>query len=177
MAIFGPKPWVNPFGKISIFRLFELLVFIAQKGVVSFQNIVKDIFQPYISLTKNLEEMAIFGPEPWVKTLKISFFLFFEILVYSLEKRSFLLEYSKKHFPGLYCPPKKMEKWPFQDSFVLEYSKRHFPGRYCLKKKLEKWPFLDQNYRLTPLEKFQFFDFLNFLFLQPRKALFRFRIT
>ena len=29
MAIFGPKPWVNPFGKISIFRLFELLVFIA----------------------------------------------------------------------------------------------------------------------------------------------------
>ena len=29
MAIFGPKPWVNPFGKMSIFRLFELLVFIA----------------------------------------------------------------------------------------------------------------------------------------------------
>ena len=29
MAIFGPKPWVNPFGKMSIFRVFELLVFIA----------------------------------------------------------------------------------------------------------------------------------------------------
>ena len=29
MAIFGPKPWVNPFGKMSIFRLFELAVFIA----------------------------------------------------------------------------------------------------------------------------------------------------
>ena len=29
MAIFGPKPSVNPFGKMSIFRLFELLVFIA----------------------------------------------------------------------------------------------------------------------------------------------------
>ena len=28
MAIFGRKPWVNPFGKISIFRLFEVLVFI-----------------------------------------------------------------------------------------------------------------------------------------------------
>ena len=25
MAIFGPKPWVNPFEKMSIFRLFELL--------------------------------------------------------------------------------------------------------------------------------------------------------
>ena len=32
MAIIGPKPWVNPFGKMSIFRLFELFVFIAQKG-------------------------------------------------------------------------------------------------------------------------------------------------
>ena len=29
MAIFGPKPWVNPLPKMSIFRLFELLVFIA----------------------------------------------------------------------------------------------------------------------------------------------------
>ena len=28
MAIFGPKPWVNPFGKISIFGLFEFFVFI-----------------------------------------------------------------------------------------------------------------------------------------------------
>ena len=28
-AIFGQKPWVNPFGKMSIFRLLELLVFIA----------------------------------------------------------------------------------------------------------------------------------------------------
>ena len=113
MAIFGPKAWIDPFKKISIFRLFELLVFIAQKGVVSFQNIVKDIFLPYISLTKNLEEMAIFGPQTWVKKLKISFFLFFEILVYSLEKRSFLLEYSKKHFPGLYCspPPPPKKKW------------------------------------------------------------------
>ena len=27
-AIFGTKPWVNPFTKISIFLLFELLVFI-----------------------------------------------------------------------------------------------------------------------------------------------------
>ena len=29
MAIFGPKPWVNPFGKMSIFGLFGLVVFIA----------------------------------------------------------------------------------------------------------------------------------------------------
>ena len=36
MIIFGLKPWVNPFAKISIFRLFQLLFFIALKGVFSF---------------------------------------------------------------------------------------------------------------------------------------------
>ena len=29
MAIFVPKQWVNPFAKMSMFRLFEVLVFIA----------------------------------------------------------------------------------------------------------------------------------------------------
>ena len=29
MANFEPKPWVNPFGKMAVFRLFEHLVFIA----------------------------------------------------------------------------------------------------------------------------------------------------
>ena len=94
MAIFGPKPWVKHFGKMSIFRLFKRFVFEAQKGVFSFQNIVKDIFLAYITS----------------------------------------------------------------------------------KKKLEKWPFLHQNHGLTPLEKCQFFDLLNFLFLQARKAFFRSRV-
>ena len=44
MAIFGPKPWVNIFGKMSVCRLSGLLLFIAQKGVFSFQNNIKDIF-------------------------------------------------------------------------------------------------------------------------------------
>ena len=56
MAIFGAKPWVNPFGEKSIFRLFELLVFIALKGVFSFYNIVKDIFLAYIAWKRKLEK-------------------------------------------------------------------------------------------------------------------------
>ena len=97
---------------------------------------------------------------------------------YSLERRFFVLEYRKRNFPGLYCPKKKkLEKRPFLDqkkwvnpfrkkfSWKKENKKRNFPGLYCPKKKLEKWPFLDQNHGLTPLEKCQFFDFLNFLFL------------
>ena len=83
MANFTPKPWTNPFGKMAIFQLFELLVFIAQKGVFSFYNILKHIFLTYISL----------------------------------------------------------------------------------KEKMEKWPIFDKNHGLTPLGKWQFFDFLNFLFL------------
>ena len=95
MAIFGPKPCVNPFGKMSIFRLVELLVFMTQKGVFGFQNIIESFF-------------------------------------WSILRK---------------------------------------------KKKLQKWPFLDQNRGLTPQEKCQFFDFLNFLFLCSRKAFFRSRIS
>ena len=64
MAIFGPKPWVNPFGKMSIFRLFKLLVFIAMKGIFSFYSIVKDIFLAYIAWKKKLEKRPF-----WDKTM------------------------------------------------------------------------------------------------------------
>ena len=37
---------------------------------------------------------------------------------------------------------------------------------------MEKWPVLDQNDGLTPLQKSQFLDFMNFLFLYPRQAFF-----
>ena len=147
MAIFGPKPWVNPFGKMSIFRLFELLVFLAQKGVFSFQNITKHIFLANdASKKENLEKWLFFDQNHG----KMSIFLLFELLVFIALKGVFL---------------------------VLEYYKRHFPGLYCLKKKLKKWPFLDENHGLTPLEKSQFFDYLNFFFLQPRKAFFCSRIS
>ena len=58
MAIFGPRQWVNPFGEMAIFRLFDLPVFIAQKVVFSFQNIVKDIFMPILPKEKKLKKQA-----------------------------------------------------------------------------------------------------------------------
>ena len=82
MAIFGPKPWVNPIGKITIFPPFGVLVFIAQKSVFSLWNIVKDIFLGYIAQKKN-GKMAIFGPKPWVYPFgKTSIFPLFEVLVF-----------------------------------------------------------------------------------------------
>ena len=65
MANFGRKPWTNPFGKNSIFRLSQNFVFIAQKGVLSLQNTIKHIVLAYIALKKEDGKMANFGPKPW----------------------------------------------------------------------------------------------------------------
>ena len=67
MAIFGPKPRVNPFGKMSIFRLFEGLVFIGQKGDFRFQTIVKDIFLGFIALKNKLEKWPFQDQNPLEK--------------------------------------------------------------------------------------------------------------
>ena len=145
MAVFWPKPWVNPFGEISIFRLFELLFFMGQKDVFLFQNSVKQIFLAYIALKKDMEKWPFFDQNHGLTPLEKS--QFFDFL-------NFVFWGARKAF------------------FVLEYCKTHFPSLYCLKQDMEKWPFFDLNYGLTPLEQSQFFDFLNMLFLQGRQALF-----
>ena len=151
MAYFGPKLWVNAFGKMLVFGVLELFVFIGYKGVFSIYNIVKDIFLAYIAQKKKLGKRAIFGPKPWVNPFgKMSIFRSFELLVFIAQKGLFLLQ-----------------------NLVKEI----FMPYISQKNNLEKWPFADQNHGLTPLEKCQFFDFLNFLFLQPRKGFFRSRIS
>ena len=151
MAIFGPKAYVNPFGKISIFPLFALVVFIAQKGFFSFQNIAKHIFLACISLKKEVEKWPFFLPKPWLNPFgKISIFGRFELDVFIGRKAFYRCRMSQNTF-----------SWPI----------------LAKKENLEKWPFLDQKHRLTPLEKSQFFNFLNFLFLQPRKTFVRSRIS
>ena len=83
MDIFRPEPWVNPLGKMLVFRLFELLDFIALKGVFSFYNTIKDISLAYIALKKKVGKMAIFGPKPWVNPFgKMSLIRLFELLVF-----------------------------------------------------------------------------------------------
>ena len=42
---------------------------------------------------------------------------------------------------------------------------KHYFMFYIDQKKLKTWPILNQKHGLTPLEKGQIFDFLNFLFL------------
>ena len=143
MAIFGPKPWINPFGKMSIFRLFDVVVFIAQKGVFSLQNIVKDISLCYIPKKDKVGKRPIFGPKPWVWK-NVNFSTFCSSFFYSQERRFFVLEYRKDIF---LC-------------FIAE------------NKKMEKWPFLDQNHEVTPLEKCQFLYFMTSCFYSLERRFF-----
>ena len=47
-------------------------------------------------------KMAMFGPKPWVNPFgKMSIFLILNAFFYSLERRFFVVEYHKRHFPGL----------------------------------------------------------------------------
>ena len=112
MAIFGPKPWVNPFGKVSIFGLFEVLVFIAQKGVFFFLEYRKRLFPGLYCLERKVGKMVIFRPKPWVNPFGImSILQLFEVLVFlGQEGVFFVLEYRKRQFPGVHCLKRKVGK-------------------------------------------------------------------
>ena len=133
MAIFRTKPSVNPFGKMSILRLFKPLVLTGQKVVFFALEYRKRHFPGLYCLKKKVGKMAIFGPKPGFNPFgKISIFRLFELAVFIAQNSRF---------------------------FALEYCKRIFPGLYWLKKMLEKWQFFDQNYGLTPLTNVNFSTF------------------
>ena len=151
MAIFGRKPQVNPFRKVSIFGLFEVLVFIAQQGIFFVLEYRKRHFPGLYCLKKKVGKMAIFGPKRWVNPFgKMSIFRLFELFVFIAQKGVFSFQNIVKDI---------------------------FLGYIGKKKSWKNGHFLDQNHGLTPLEKCQFFDFLNFFFSQPRMAFFRFRMS
>ena len=82
MAIFGPKPWVNPFGKVSIFGLFEVLFFKSLERGFFVLEYRKRHFAGVYCLKLKVGKMAIFGPKPWVNPLlKMSIFRLFELFV------------------------------------------------------------------------------------------------
>ena len=137
---------------------------------------------------------------------KCQFFNLLNLFFYSIERRFFVVEYRKGHFPMLYCRKQKDGKMAifrpkpwinsfqkmsiFFDFFVLLFFIAQ-KGVLCFqnivrdiflcyiaeKKKHEKGQFLVQNHGLTSLEKYLFFDFLNFLLFWPRAAFFCSRIS
>ena len=170
MAIFIPKSRVNPFGKMSIFRPF---CFYSLEKRFCLLEYHKRHFPGLHCLKIKSWKNDHFWTKTTVNTVrKMSIFRLFELVVLIAQKSVFfVLEYHKRHFPGLYCPPpaKKVGKMaiirpkPWKNVnfgvfsilcfyslerrfFFVEYHKIHFAGLYCLKKKVEKWPFLDLNH-------------------------------
>ena len=83
MAIFGPKPWVNPFAKMSIFRLFESSCFYSVERRFFVLEYRKTHFLGLYCLKRKVGKMAIFGPKPWVNPFgKMSIFGLFGLLVF-----------------------------------------------------------------------------------------------
>ena len=100
MALFGPKPWVNPLRKMSSFRLFELLIFVVQKGIFFILEYRKRYFPGLYCIRRNVGKISIFGPIPQVNPFgKMSIFRLFELLLFIAQKGIFfILEYRKRHF-------------------------------------------------------------------------------
>ena len=61
--------------------------------------------------------------------------------------------------------------------FVLAYHKRHFPSLHCQKKNVWKMAIFGPKPWVYPFGKMSIFRLLNFLFLWPRKAIFRSTIS
>ena len=130
MAMFWTKPWVNPFKKNVNFFIFWTSSFYSLERRFLVLDHRKRHFPGLYCLKKNLKNWAFLDQNHGLTLWKnVNFLTFWTSRFYSLERR-FL---------------------------VLEYRKRHFPGLYSLKKKLEKWPCFKQNHGLTLLEKRQFF--------------------
>ena len=83
MAIFGPKPLVNPFGKILVFRLFEFLFFFSLERRCFVLKYRRRHFLGLYCLKKKVEKLRFFGPKPWVNPFgKITIFRLFELLFF-----------------------------------------------------------------------------------------------
>ena len=103
MAVFWSKPWVNPFGKMSI--SFWTSSFYSLERCFFVLEYRQRHFPALYCGKKKVGKIAIFGQKPWVHPFgKMSIFRpFLTFYFYSVERRFFVLEYRKRHFPYLYC--------------------------------------------------------------------------
>ena len=83
MAISGPKPWVNPFGKMSVFSTFWTSFFYSLERRVFVLEYRKRYFPGLHCLKKKVGKMPIFGPKPRVNPFgKMLIFLISQRLIF-----------------------------------------------------------------------------------------------
>ena len=148
--IFEKNHGLTPLEKCQFFD-FLLFLFLVPRNAFFRSRIWWNTFSwPILSTKNKLEKWPIFEQNHGLTPLKkCQFFDFFNFL-FLLPRNGFF----RSRIP-----------W---NTFYLPL---------LSKKNLEKWPIFGQNRWLTPLEKCQFFDFFNLLFLLPRNAFFRCRMS
>ena len=99
MAILGPKPLVNPFGKMSIFRLLDFLLYSSERRFFDLEYHKRHFPELYCLEKKKLEKWPFLDQNNGLTPLEKSAFLdFFNFFFYSLERRFLVVEYHKTHF-------------------------------------------------------------------------------
>ena len=83
MAIFGPKPWVNPSGKMSTFSTFQTFCFYSlERRFFVLEYHKRHFSSPILPKKKSLKN-GHFWPKPWVNLFgKMSIFRVFELPVF-----------------------------------------------------------------------------------------------
>ena len=90
MVIFGPKQWVNHFGKMSIFLLFLISCFDSLEGRSFVPEYCERHFPFLYCLKKQIGRMVIFGQKPSVIPFqKMSIFRLFELVFLKPRKECF----------------------------------------------------------------------------------------
>ena len=134
MAIFGPKPWINPLWKMSTFRLFKVLVLFGlerrffgpeyRKKHFTALYCIKKKFQKWPLLEKKAFFWRILRKKKGRKwpfldqnhgltpLEKCQFSYLMTSCFYSLERRFFVLKYRKGHYPMVWCLKKKVAEMP-----------------------------------------------------------------
>ena len=103
------KTMGKPFWKTVNFLTFWTSCFYNPERRFFVLKYPKSHFPGLYCLKKKVGKMAIFGPKPWVNPFR-KMSVFWTSCFYSPERRFFVLAYRKRHFPGLYCLRRKVEK-------------------------------------------------------------------
>ena len=146
MAIFGLKPWFNPLGKMSIFRLCNFLFLQPRKVFFLFLEYRRRHFPGLYCLKKIWKNVHFWTNIMVYPVWKNVNFGLLNFLFLQPRKALFVLEYRKRNFI--------VQTRVF---FVVKYRKRHFPCLYCLKKQVEIMVIFGQKPLVNPFVKMSTF--------------------
>ena len=107
MAIFGPNHRLTPLEQCKFSTFCTSCVYSLERRFFALEYRKRHFPCPYCPKKTKLEKWPFLDQNLWKNG---TFFTFWTSCLYSLKSRFFVLEYGKRHFPGLYCLKKKLGK-------------------------------------------------------------------